>query len=183
MNFEKGLVSINILTWNSENYIEKCILHVLSQEYDKYEVVIIDNNSSDYTLTICNKYSKYIKLIRNKSNFGYCGGHNIGIRTSKAEYVLVLNPDVFLDKMYIKNIIEFLNKNIQYGGAIGKIYRYIENNNTCKQELIIDTMGLNILKSKQFIARNFGINDIILNLKIMNVLVLMEWRQFIEDQC
>lgn len=149
-------ISINILTWNSEKHIKKCLECCLNQNYNDFDIVVIDNNSSDYTVKTIEEYFNKIKIIRNSINTGYSGGHNMGIRDSSSEYVLVLNPDVYLDKNYIKNIIEFLDLNKEYGGAIGKILQYRDENVKSESANIIDTMGLSILKSKQFIARNFG---------------------------
>jgi len=157
MNFVKGLVSINIVTWNSEKYIKECLENCLSQNYNNYEVVVIDNNSLDNTLEICAKYSDRIKIIRNKANLGYSGGHNLGIRSSSAEYVLVLNPDVFLDRNYLLRIVNFLEYNKEYGGAIGKILQYIDMREQKENGLYIDTMGLKISRSRQFMARGFGL--------------------------
>src|ERR1035438_590703 len=156
MRKKKGFVSINILTWNSEKHIKLCLEKCLAQNYDNYEVVVIDNNSLDKTLKICSDYSDKIKIIKNKSNLGYSRGHNIGIHASTAEYILVLNPDVYIDENYIKNITEYLEKNKEYGGAIGKIFQYSNDENKAEKKFYIDTMGLRILKSRQFEARNFG---------------------------
>lgn len=165
MNFVNGLVSINIVTWNSGKYIRQCLEKCLVQNYNNYEVVVIDNNSSDNTLQICSKFSDRIKIIKNESNLGYSGGHNVGFIRSLAEYVLVINPDVYLDENYVKNIIDFLDKNKEYGGAIGKIFQYIPGNNQEDGELYFDTTGLKILRSRQFTARNFGISSNKVNIK------------------
>jgi len=156
MDFVDGLVSINILTWNCQKYIRQCLERCLSQNYKTYEVVIIDNNSSDDTLKICSEYSDRVKIIKNESNLGYSGGHNVGIRASLAQYILVLNPDVYLDEEYVKNIISFLDQNEDYGGAIGKIFQHTRESKQKNGNLYIDTMGLRILRSRQFVARNFG---------------------------
>lgn len=147
-------ISINILTWNSEKYIRPCLERCLSQKFSDYETVVIDNNSSDNTIKICSEYSGKIKIIHTGANLGYCGGHNLGIRSSMAEYILVLNPDVYLEENYVANILEYLDINRNFGGAIGKILQYPKNNDV--DRVYIDTMGLSILRSRQFIARNYG---------------------------
>jgi GT2 family glycosyltransferase len=153
-------LSINILTWNSESVIEKCIIHCLKQNLKDFEVVVIDNCSNDKTIEICEKYSSNIKIIKNDYNKGYSGGHNTGIKLSNAEYILVLNPDVFIEPDYAINIVNFLDHHLDYGAGIGKILQTkganIPNNTPLH---LIDTMGLRLLKSRQFRARNFGISE------------------------
>jgi GT2 family glycosyltransferase len=147
-------LSINILTWNSAKYIEKCLIHALSQTLREIEIIVIDNDSRDETIKILKTYKNKVKIISNDKNKGFSGGHNIGIKNSNSEYVLILNPDVFLDSFYAEKIVKYLDQNHEYGGGIGKIYRY--NERIEKKDLLIDTCGLTILKSRQFIARNFN---------------------------
>jgi len=103
MDCKKGLISVSIVTWNSEEFIEKCLNAVLSQLYHEVEIIITDNNSSDSTLEILKRYSSII-LMQNDINKGFSGGHNIGIKRSTGEYILLLNPDVFLNRTYIQQL-------------------------------------------------------------------------------
>jgi GT2 family glycosyltransferase len=151
----KPIISINVLTYNSEKYIEDCIFHLLNQSYENLEINIIDNKSSDATLDIVSRFDRRINLILNKKNYGYCGGNNIGIQKCSGEYILVLNPDVYLDKDYVRNIINGIHSITEkepFGGAIGMLYRKTANSDDC----YIDTMGLAIRKDRRVIAKNYG---------------------------
>ena len=63
MNYEKGLVSISIVTWNSIEFIEKCLNALINQTYPKTEILVIDNNSDDGTVAYLKKSFPQIKLI------------------------------------------------------------------------------------------------------------------------
>jgi GT2 family glycosyltransferase len=96
--------------------------------------------------------------MQNDINKGFSGGHNIGIKRSTGEYILLLNPDVFLNRTYIQQLVSSLNDNPDYGGAIGKIYQMSPDTKegSTDNHAIIDTAGLTILHSRQFRARGYG---------------------------
>lgn len=158
MKYVNGLVSISIVAWNSKEYIGKCLDCVSMQTYPDIEVTVIDNNSVDGTVEYLKKNYSDIRLIENNINKGYCGGHNIGIRKSKGEFILCLNPDVFIERRYIEELAKAMDSDRSVGGAIGKLYQYTnkEKNGYERSSQIIDTAGLSILKSRKFIARGYG---------------------------
>ena len=80
------LFSLIIPVYNSEKYISKCIQSVLNQNFskEKYEIIIINDDSNDKTLNICRKYkkkNKNIKILNNKKNFGVSHSRNVGIKS------------------------------------------------------------------------------------------------------
>jgi GT2 family glycosyltransferase len=146
------LISINILTYNGEKWIEKCIKSVLEQTYPNIEILVIDNASTDNTL----EKIQNIKIIKNEKNLGFSAGHNIGIRESKGEYVIVLNQDIVLDKNFIQEIVNCFEKNEKIGSIQPKIYQF---NNGSKIE-IIDVAGFQFFKSGRIIDIGQGEEDI-----------------------
>lgn len=145
------LVSINVLTYNGEKWIEKCVKSVLEQTYSNIEILVIDNASTDNTL----EKIKDIKIIKNKKNLGFSVGHNIGIKESKGEYVLCLNQDIILDKDFIKNAIDLLEKDDKIGSIQGKIYQLNNNEKTD----ILDTIGFAAYESGRIIDIGHGEKD------------------------
>ena len=154
MNMNK-LVSINILTYNSEKYIKDCLKSVFNQTYKNLEVLVIDNNSKDKTREILREIKGNQRVILNEKNLGYTGGNNIGIRNSKGEYVILLNPDVVLDKDFVKEIVKSFEKNPKIGAIQAKIYQL----NQGKKTKIIDTIGLSIFKTGRIIDTGQGLKD------------------------
>jgi len=109
-------LSIIIVTWNSEEDLPECLNSILDNNYDfKYEIIIIDNNSSDNSAKVITNfidiYGSDIKLIINKENIGFTKACNQGIEISIGNYILLLNPDTeivenSLDLLYKKFIPE-----------------------------------------------------------------------------
>jgi GT2 family glycosyltransferase len=182
-------VSIIILGYNSKKYLKWCLDAVFSQSYPNLEIIYVDNDSDDGSLEFveqnyCSKIIKTkeqknkrtIKIIRNNKNFGYAGGQNIGIKNSSGEFILCLNPDIILDKDYIKNIITLFSKNSKIGAATGKLFKFklkdvytdnlfqlsrtlgqkSDNNLIIEKTNIIDSCGLKIFKSHRVIERGGG---------------------------
>ena len=105
------LVSIVILNWNSVKYIHQCVEGVLKQSYENIEVVFVDNASSDDSLKECKERYPAFTYIESRSNLGFTGGMNMGIKHSRGEYVLLLNTDVFLREDYVRSCVEIMEAN------------------------------------------------------------------------
>lgn len=173
------LVSIIILGYNSKKYLKLCFRAIFAQSYPNLEIIYVDNASSDDSLKVIESLlNKNIKIIKNEKNLGYAGGQNVGIKNSQGEFVLCLNPDIILDKDYIKNIIELFQKNSKIGAITGKLLKFKLRNANIQMHIndmntdiiektnIIDSCGLEIFKSHRVVERGGGeAKSKILNLK------------------
>lgn len=86
--------SIIILTYNSQNYIEKLLQSIY--EFNKtsdYEVLVVDNNSQDKTVSVAKKFGKTVQVIETGDNLGFAKGINFGTKKAKGEFLLFINPD------------------------------------------------------------------------------------------
>jgi len=114
-----------LLTWNAKDVTADCIESIKKQTFKDYEVVLVDNGSTDGTCKYLKKKFPFIKLVQNKKNLGYAGGHNSGIGKAKANYFLILNNDVVL----AENFLEELWKNKDKADILGiKNYFYDKRN-------------------------------------------------------
>ena len=107
-NIEKSstpLVSIIILNYNAGNLLLDCVDSIQQTNYDNYEIIVVDNNSTDESHVECSKKFPTISLIQNTENLGYCGGNNVGIKDAKGDYIIILNPDTLVDPNWIKELI------------------------------------------------------------------------------
>ena len=86
-------ISIVIVTFNSENVIENCVKHLLSNR-DLIEIIIVDNASQDSTLQKVNLLP--VKVIRNERNYGFAKSANIGAMEATRELICFLNPDCYI---------------------------------------------------------------------------------------
>jgi len=153
------LVSIIILTYNSEKYIKDCLQSIFRQTYNNLEIVMVDNNSKDGSVEIAKKIlgdcEDNQKVILNNKNLGYAGGNNIGIKQVQGDYIIILNPDVVLDENFIQKIVDKFETDSKIGSIQSKVYQFINHQKTN----IIDTVGFKFFKSGRIIDRGQGEDD------------------------
>lgn len=93
-------ISVNLVTWNGEKYLPYLFKSLREQIFSDWELLVIDNASTDATVAALRqeltKLTIPSRLILNKDNKGFAGGHNQGFRESRSEWVLLLNQDMYL---------------------------------------------------------------------------------------
>jgi len=114
------LVSVIILNYNGARTINECVKSVLNSSLKDLEVIVVDNASFDKSLNLIKKYK--VKVIRNKKNYGYAEGNNIGIRKARGKYIFLLNNDAYVDKNCLRNLLKNVKEDT--GAAGCKIYYY-----------------------------------------------------------
>lgn len=100
------LVSVIIVTFNSQEYIKGCLEAVCKTNYQPLEIIIIDCGSTDKTLDIIRQDFPALKIIQSEKNLGYAGGNNLGAEQARGEYLAILNPDTEVTKDWLKPLIE-----------------------------------------------------------------------------
>ena len=109
--FCPGLVSIVILTFNQLKYTRECIESIKKHTAEQYEIIFVDNGSTDGTakwLKNIVKNNSDHTLIENKKNFGFSKGCNQGIKASTGEYILLLNNDVVVTENWLSGMLDCL---------------------------------------------------------------------------
>ena len=113
-------VSIIILTYNSSLYISDLIksINAKNPNAHDYEIIIIDNASTDDTLKKIEPFNDEIVIKKNESNFGFAKGINEGSRHAKGEYLLFINPDTKFEEGNINNLVSIFDK-FENAGIVG----------------------------------------------------------------
>lgn len=143
-------VSINIIIYNGLKYIKPCIDSILNQNFKDFEIIVVDNNSSDNSVFFIKENYPNIKLIENKENVGFAHGHNQMINENYSEYILVTNQDIILEPDFLEKLIDFMDKNKDYSSCGGKLLKTRYENNDFIKTNIIDCIGLNHTKGYRF---------------------------------
>lgn len=107
------LVSIVIPVYNVERYIDECIMSVINQTYQKLEILLIDDGSTDSSYDICCKYSERDNRIQviNKKNGGQASARNLGIDKATGDYIYFLDSDDYIKETAIEEVINYMKKN------------------------------------------------------------------------
>lgn len=121
-------LSIIIVNWNGLSVIIDCIGSILKNVKDiDYEIIVVDNNSSDGSPEAIEKNFSDVKLIKLGENTGFAKANNVGIKKSSAKYVMLLNPDTIIISDAVQKMVEYLDIN-KKTGIIGPKLVY-ENGN------------------------------------------------------
>ncbi|MBT2710425.1 glycosyltransferase family 2 protein [Bacillus sp. ISL-47] len=116
MNVNKNnpLTSIIILTHNGLRYTRRCINSILTHTKANYELIIVDNASTDRTVKYLQSVQN-VRVIANQHNKGFSGGCNQGLRIASGEYIVLLNNDTVVTEGWLSRLIAWLESNKQIG--------------------------------------------------------------------
>jgi len=109
------LISIIVPVYNVENYLRKCLDSILVQTYSLFEVIVIDDGSTDKCSQICDEYARKDRRIKvvHKENGGLSDARNAGIKIAQGEYLLFVDSDDYIQD----NMLEILMKSIEETNA------------------------------------------------------------------
>jgi GT2 family glycosyltransferase len=144
-------VTINILLYNGNKFLDFILPSILGQDYPEKEVVVIDNASHEDPTPYIQEHYPQIRVIRNPQNLGFAAGHNVGIRASRADLVLCLNQDLILGKTYTSKLVAEFEKTPRLAAASGKLYHYDFHKMVKTRSL--DTTGLEVFMTRRVIDR------------------------------
>ena len=124
--------SIIIPVYNSEKYLEQCVNSILKQDYTNFEIILIDDESTDSSAKICDEFtSKDARVITiHQKNGGTSAARNTGLNTCSSDYVMFMDNDDFWDS---KTVLSDINKNLLESHADVLMYNtkeYWENTNS-----------------------------------------------------
>lgn len=149
-------VNIILLNWNGLKDTLECLESLQKIDYDNYEIIIVDNNSSGADVkTIRERFGDYIKqIIVNKSNLGFSGGNNVAIDLaieSDADVVLLLNNDTIVERDFLSRLV-MASKDHPDAGILTPMINYYDN------KAVIWSAGGEISKIKAS-GFSFGYNN------------------------
>ena len=148
---------ISIVTYNSDQYLETCLESVKLQTFHDYNIAVWDNASTDETRAIIGRYRDLLRFtFISDENVGFSAAHNRSIESTASDYVLVLNPDVFIDSRFLENLIEGMDRDPGTGSATGKLLRQTKDPDPARRisnRRILDSTGIYITPSQRHFDR------------------------------
>lgn len=104
--------SVIVPIYNIEKYLDKCIESILSQDYKNFELILVNDGSSDDSLSICQKHFEVDKRVRiiNKPNGGLTSARKAGARVANGEYVICIDGDDYIEQGYFSCVASSLEK-------------------------------------------------------------------------
>lgn len=146
------MISVIVNVYNGEKYIKKCLKSIINQTYKDLEILIVNDGSTDKTLSICKSIKdKRIKIITTK-NLGLSKSRNVGIDNSKGDYLFFVDADDIIEKDTIEYLYNIIKKNKTPIATCETQDIYDYDNYTKK---IIDKEKIEIVGDREFLKKIF----------------------------
>ncbi len=144
------VVSVVVLVFNSGKYAVDAVESILSQTYQPIELLVVDNASTDGSVTMILDRYPDVKLVRNSRNLGFAGGMNRGIAASIGQYVVPMNADAVLADDFIEQGVRIFKDRAQkrVGILAGLSYKLVNGEKTN----LIDQAGV-FMRKRFSVAR------------------------------
>lgn len=141
MKDKSFVVSVIIVNWNAKDLLRNCIISIMQQTRCSFEIIVIDNASSDGSAAMVQSEFSDVVLIANRDNRGFAAANNQGILIAKGQYVLLLNPDTIILDGAIDTMIEWLDRREDVGCAGCQV---LEDAETIQKTCFADPNPLNL---------------------------------------
>lgn len=120
-------VTVMTLNWNNGEDIQECVAALHSMTYPNYDVVVIDNGSTDGSLAALRAHHPVMAILENGRNLGYAAGFNAGLRYAferGADFCLLVNSDAMIDPEALTEMVRVAEGDAKIGLVTGKVYWY-----------------------------------------------------------
>lgn len=122
----KPFISIIIVNYNGKHFLHECLTSVFNQSYpsSKFEVLLVDNNSHDMSVSYVKQHFPVVRTIESKTNLGFAAGNNLGVSKAKGKYVVLLNNDTKVDRKWLEKLVAAIDKKPEYASINSKTLLY-----------------------------------------------------------
>jgi GT2 family glycosyltransferase len=140
-SMNQPLVSVIVVTWNGKPLLEKFMPSVVGMSYPNYEVVVVDNASSDGSAEFLEKAYPAVRVVKHSVNDGTAEGSNVGARAARGEYLFFISNDMWLEPDLLDRIVPHLAGDQSVGIATVKMRRITAAGARLNE---IDSVGANV---------------------------------------
>lgn len=122
--FDHPLVSVVIPNYNGFLDLWVCLRSVLETDYPNFEVIVVDNGSTDGSFGYIKEMFPSVNVIRHETNQGSAAAYNAGIKHAKGEYVAILNNDMKVEGSWLRNLVAMMIGHHELGAVDGKYMNF-----------------------------------------------------------
>jgi GT2 family glycosyltransferase len=112
------LVSVIVVTYNGEEFINTCLESITHQSYGNVEIICVDNHSADQTPALIKEHFPQVRLKELKRNHHYAGGINQGLQLARGQYVFIVNQDTELDRQCVSWLVKKAESEPEAGAVV-----------------------------------------------------------------
>lgn len=180
-------VSILLISYNSAAHLRRCLDGLHAQTFKEFEVILVDNGSSDESLKIARNHQILFKqkIIEQNANLGFAMANNIGVRMAHGKWIVLLNTDAYPEPNWLESLLKaaernpeysfFSSRQIQYkaphlldgagdqyhvsGLAWRRYYNYTENDHGLNQEEVFGACAAAVMYRREDFLRVGGFDE------------------------
>lgn len=143
-------ISVIILSWNGKRFLDACLGSLAEQSCRDFEVVLVDNGSTDGTSEYIQKNYPWVKLVMLPENTGFSAGNNHGLLVAQGRYIITLNNDTKVKPDFIDEMVKAVEANPRIGMVAAKMLNYYEPGR-------IDSVGVRVADNG--LGYNIGVGE------------------------
>lgn len=127
---ELPFVSIIVLNYNGKQHLKECFesLNRINYPQNKYEVIMVDNGSTDNSISYVKNNFPWVRILELDKNYGFTEGNNKGAKVAKGEYIAFLNNDTKVDKEWLIELVKAIVKDKKIAACSSKVLFFNERN-------------------------------------------------------
>jgi GT2 family glycosyltransferase len=118
---ENNKVSIIVVNWNGERFLKDCLGALSNQSYADYEIILVDNGSTDNSVCFTRDKFPAVKIVALKENKGFTGGNTAGLEIAQGAYIALVNNDAHPHQTWLENLIQPMLKDRTIGICASKL--------------------------------------------------------------
>lgn len=153
------MLSVIIPVYNAEKFIDKTISSILSQSYTDFELILVDDGSTDMSGEICDRYAKQDQRVKvvHKKNGGVSSARNIGLHLLKGDFLTFIDADDYVNPEYFQSAISLFEKHSEID-VIVFAWNVIKNN----QSTLIPLQATGLMSADDYFKKNVSLynNDL-----------------------
>jgi GT2 family glycosyltransferase len=119
-----SLASVIVVCWNSEDVIERCLEHLFAQDYPNFEIIVVDDGSSDDTLELTEESlgSGKVTIVHSPLNRGCPHARNLGLRHARGEFIAFIDADGFATPGWLSAVVDTFEADETVGGVASAVF-------------------------------------------------------------
>lgn len=130
-------VSVIIVNWNGKAFLDECLTSLQSQSFRCFEVILVDNGSTDGSCEHVNTLYPWVQIVRLQVNSGFATGNNTGYERSQGEFIVTLNNDTKVTSDWLAELVKIADSDQNAGMVASCICQY-------RNPELIDSIGVRI---------------------------------------
>jgi hypothetical protein len=98
--------SIIVVNWNRERLLKDCLFSLSRQSYSNYEIILVDNGSSDESVSVVKENFPAVKVVELTENRGFTGGNAAGLNVANGEFIALVNNDAWVERDWLERLLQ-----------------------------------------------------------------------------